>query len=129
MTTVPYPLTLGLHSQTDIVAALNDLHLRLSAIEAIWSAHSRSHDIGDTLVADRIEQLEAWAKQFPPLGVISDGDGKPQSVTGPATWTIRPAAPGSDAAADNEILEAELASIRRLNPSDQRADQGVQHGK
>ena len=133
MTPVPYPLTLGLHSQTDIVEAINDLHARLAAIEAIWSAHARSHDSGDTLVVDRIERLEQWAKQFPPLGVISGADGKPQSVTGPATYTIPPgiilnphgppvvgngagclktAAPGSDAAADIEVLQAEIAALK-----------------
>ena len=133
MTDIPYPLTLGLHSQTDIVAAINDLNARLSAIDAhpwtpalldrldecernvawlkageidgidassmllrieamesIWSAHGMAHDSGDTQVVDRIERLEQWAKQFPPLGVISGADGKPQSVTGPATSTIPP---------------------------------------
>lgn len=35
-----YPLSLGLHSQTDIVAAINDLNARLTAIEASPSDHT-----------------------------------------------------------------------------------------
>lgn len=61
---------------------------------------------------DRLASIEKWASQFPPLGVISE-NGKPVSVTGPATFTVpegckipAPVAAGGDALGIiDELLE------------------------
>lgn len=112
MTPVPYPLTLGLHSQTDIVAAINDLNTRLSAIEASpWTP----------ALMDRLDECErhmAWLRaadrhadpaSYHP-GIVLNPHGPP--VVGNGAGRRLTAAPGSDAAADIEVLQAEIAALK-----------------
>jgi hypothetical protein len=58
--------------------------------QVAWLKAGEIDGIDTPSMLRRIESLETWAAQFPPLGVISDGAGKPKSVTGPLTFTIPP---------------------------------------
>ena len=74
----------------------------------------------------RAADRHAYPASYPPPGITLDPHGSP--TVGNGAGCRMTAAPGSDAAADVEILQAEIAALQ-AKLARQRADQGVSHGK